>query len=229
MSARKSMTVRSYLHSSRKRAETVALLDSGATENFMNLSYAQWLGLPIKQLDRPRPVYNVDGSPNRQGQLKFFTDLQVQTGTRRTNMRFFLTDLGEHKIILGYPWFAAKQPKIDWAKGWIDHSQLPIIIRSPDAGRARFLPRTQIKSTRKEEPMFIARVEWREPPSMTQGPMSRTSTFCRTDYVRGIQLPDSDCLCFEGFNPLYGIWFSGSQYGTSISRLYAYKGCSIDD
>ena len=59
--------------------------------------------------------------------------------------------------------------------------------------------------------------------------MSRTSTFCRTDYVRGIQLPDSDCLCFEGFNPLYGIWFSGSQYGTSISRLYAYKGCSIDD
>jgi hypothetical protein len=83
-------------------------------------------------------------------------------------MRFFLTDLGEHKIILGYPWFVAKQPKIDWAKGWIDHSQLPLIIRLPDAEKARFLPRTQLKATCIEEPMFIARVEWREPPQPTQ-------------------------------------------------------------
>ena len=54
---------------------------------------------------------------------------------------------------------------------------------------------------------------------LEEGMVSRTSTFRKTDYVRGIQLPDSDYLCFEGFNPLYGIWFSGSQYGTSISRF----------
>ncbi len=30
-------------------------------------------------------------------------------------MRYFLTDLGDHKIILGYPWFVTAQPKIDWA------------------------------------------------------------------------------------------------------------------
>src|SRR6267378_4110924 len=53
-------------------------------------------------------------------------------------MRFFLTDLGDHKAILGYPWFAASQPKIDWKKGWIDHAQLPIIARAPNAGRATF-------------------------------------------------------------------------------------------
>ena len=51
ISARKSMTVRFYIHSITKRAESVALLDSGATENFMNLSYAKWLRLPIKQLE----------------------------------------------------------------------------------------------------------------------------------------------------------------------------------
>jgi hypothetical protein len=34
------------------------------------------------------------------------------------------------------------QPKIDWKRGWIDHSQLPIIFRTPDAGRARFTLRT---------------------------------------------------------------------------------------
>jgi hypothetical protein len=34
------------------------------------------------------------------------------------------------------------QPKIDWKRGWIDHSQLPIIFCTPDAAKARFIPRT---------------------------------------------------------------------------------------
>ncbi len=58
-------------------------------------------------------------------------------------MRFFLTELGEHKAILGYPWFAATQPKIDWKRGWINHTQLPIVFKAPDTAKARFLPRTR--------------------------------------------------------------------------------------
>ena len=42
------MTIRFYVRSIAKRAEAVALLDSGATENFMSLGYAWWLQLPIK-------------------------------------------------------------------------------------------------------------------------------------------------------------------------------------
>jgi hypothetical protein len=42
------MTVQIYLHSIVKRAKAIALVDSGATENFMNLSYAKWLKLLIK-------------------------------------------------------------------------------------------------------------------------------------------------------------------------------------
>jgi hypothetical protein len=43
-------------------------------------------------------------------------------------MWFFLTDLGEHKAILGYTWFTVVQPWIDWKKGWIDAAQLSIIL-----------------------------------------------------------------------------------------------------
>jgi hypothetical protein len=43
ISARKSMTVHFYTHSIVKRAKGVALIDSGATENFMNLGYVKWL------------------------------------------------------------------------------------------------------------------------------------------------------------------------------------------
>jgi hypothetical protein len=71
------MTVRCYLHSVAKRAETTALVDSGATENFLNLSYAKWLRLPIKRLVEPRRLFNVDGTENKAGKLQFYTNLQV--------------------------------------------------------------------------------------------------------------------------------------------------------
>jgi hypothetical protein len=41
------MMLRVFIYSRSKRAETVALLDSGATENFMNIRYAQRMELPI--------------------------------------------------------------------------------------------------------------------------------------------------------------------------------------
>ena len=43
------MTIRFTVHSIAKRADAIALVDSGATENFMNLTYAKWLRLPIKK------------------------------------------------------------------------------------------------------------------------------------------------------------------------------------
>jgi hypothetical protein len=70
----------------------------------------------------------VDSTSNQSGDLLYYTDLTVQTGDRWVNLRFFLSNLGENKAILRYPWFVAMQPKIDWKRGWINHSQLPIIF-----------------------------------------------------------------------------------------------------
>jgi hypothetical protein len=83
----------------------------------------------------------VDNTLNKAEQLQFYTDLQVRTGTKCTAMRFFLTDLEEHKAILGYPWFAATQPNIDWKRGWLDHRQLPVVIHVKDAQKAIFVNR----------------------------------------------------------------------------------------
>jgi hypothetical protein len=157
MSARKSMTLRVFLHLRFQRAETVTLLDLGATENFMSLDYAKYLHLPIKTLKEPRKLFNMDGTPNRAGDLKYFTDLTTRTGTKSTTLRYFLLDLGDNKVILGYPWFTAAQPKVDWAKGWIAYDQLPIVLRAPDASKARFLPwqslaRQGILIRKKQEP-----------------------------------------------------------------------------
>ncbi len=136
------MTVCVFIHLIAKRAETVSLLDSGATENFLNLEYAKWLHLLIKKMPYPCKLFNVDGSENKAGQLQYYTDLAIHTGSTSTNMQFFLTELGEHKAILGYPWFAAIQPKINWKRGWIDHTQLPIVLKAADAMKAQFLPQS---------------------------------------------------------------------------------------
>src|SRR5712692_5588164 len=153
------MTLRFFVHSVAKRAESIALIDSGATENFMNLKYAKWLQLSIKQMSESRKLLNVDGTENKSGELCYYTDLQVQTGTNHTNLRFYLTELREQKVILGYPWFAAAQPKIEWKRGWIDHTQLPIILRASNAKRAIFVPRQRnIPRERKENNYFLGRV-----------------------------------------------------------------------
>ena len=134
------MSIKVYVNTLNKRAETSTLPDSGATENFITTHYANWLHLPIKQLPRARKVCNVDGTSNRQGDITHFTDLEVQTGPKRVKMRFFLTDLGEQKVILGYPWSATMQPKVDWACTWIDYEQLPVVLRTSDNHKAIFTP-----------------------------------------------------------------------------------------
>jgi hypothetical protein len=133
ISNRKSMTLRVFIHSRSKRAKAVTLLDSGATENFMNIKYAQKMRLPMQRLTEDRRLFNVDGTQNKAGSLKYFMDITTRTGKKSTCLRYYLTDLGENQVILEYLWFASAQPRIDWAKGWIDYAQLPIVLRSDDA------------------------------------------------------------------------------------------------
>ena len=88
-------------------------------------------------------------------------------------MRFFLTDLGEQKVILGYLWFTAMQPRVDWARAWINFKQLSVVLWTSNAHKAIF---TQVKDkmlkvkasfknlakklqkTQSKEQMFITRV-----------------------------------------------------------------------
>jgi hypothetical protein len=60
------------------------------------------LRLPIKKPPYKQNLFNVDRTENKSTKLKYYIDLKVQTSTNKMWMRFFLTDLREHKAILGY-------------------------------------------------------------------------------------------------------------------------------
>lgn len=64
----------------RIRVESSALLDCGATYNFVHIDYAKRKHLPTKILKTPRKIINVDRMANTQGNIKYYTDLQVQQG-----------------------------------------------------------------------------------------------------------------------------------------------------
>ena len=78
------MTVRFYAHSENGQTVGEALVDSGATENFMQISYAKKLRLPIQDMLEPEMVWNIDETPNKMGAIKQYTDLNMQMGSNHT-------------------------------------------------------------------------------------------------------------------------------------------------
>ena len=114
------------------RADKNILVDSGATDNFIDPRLIRRLRLGTHPLEQARKIWNIDGTNNKAGLITNYVDLSVQTGQKQAKMRFLITDLGNKDLILGYPWLVNFEPKFSWKEGVIDVSYLPIIIRSLD-------------------------------------------------------------------------------------------------
>jgi hypothetical protein len=85
-------------------------------------------------------VQNVDGTPNKAGMLTHYLHLHVQLGEKEELMMFYITNLREDRTLLGFPWFAAFNPDINWTEGTMNN--LPIHIYSPTAAKQTLTPAT---------------------------------------------------------------------------------------
>ena len=56
----------------------------------------------------------MDGSPNKHGTITRATHLLVTQGNKRQQVPFYVTNLGDDRFILGYPWCQDFKPDIDW-------------------------------------------------------------------------------------------------------------------
>jgi len=52
----------------------------------MSLPYAKYLHLPIKMLAEPQRLFNMDGTQNQAGDLKYYVNMSTRTGTQRVNL-----------------------------------------------------------------------------------------------------------------------------------------------
>jgi hypothetical protein len=94
-----------------------ALIDSGTTENFIDYRTMIWWRLNTKDLWHPRKVYNMDRMENQGGIINKSCVLHVQRGERQITQQFYVTNLGQDHVILGYPWLQEFNLEIDWEEG----------------------------------------------------------------------------------------------------------------
>ena len=122
------MRVPVSLCTSYSMADKKALIDLGATNNFINPQFTKRMKLGTRKLPQVCKIWNIDGSLNKGGLLTDYIDLEVQTKNKCKLMCFLVTDLGGEDIILGYPWLAMFEPPITWGTATIDVSSLPIVL-----------------------------------------------------------------------------------------------------
>jgi hypothetical protein len=113
-------------HSFKGTQEHLALVDSGAMENFMDPATVKKLKLGTKKLKYPIPVRNIDGTNNRAGHITDYIDLIMTQGAKKVPTKFYVTNLGGDRAILGYPWLRDFNPDIDWPTGKLKGPQVKI-------------------------------------------------------------------------------------------------------
>ena len=99
-----------------KTVKMKALLDTGAGGKFIDQNFVQNQKIKMKNLEHPIEVFNVDGTPNKQGTIMKYTQLDLTINRCTQPHNLFVTGLGKQKIILEYPWFKQNNPEINWEK-----------------------------------------------------------------------------------------------------------------
>jgi hypothetical protein len=110
----KSILVPISLETEGRKANQQALLDSGATENFLHPKLIEQTGLKTRTLARPKKMRNVDGTLNGGKTIDQYVQMNIQHNGRTSLQTFFVAELGEDRAILGYPFLEAFEPKVDW-------------------------------------------------------------------------------------------------------------------
>ena len=100
------------LHSSIK-----ALLDSGATNNFIDPVIINRYSIATYKLPKPRIVRNVDGTKNNMGSMTHATNLKVRHNDYVIQLNFLIANLGGNSTLLGIPFLTAFNPEINCTDG----------------------------------------------------------------------------------------------------------------
>ena len=131
-----------------------ALVDSGATDNFIHPNFVARMGIHPKVLDRPRRIWNADSMENKEGMITHYLDLEVETKGIQKDMRFYITNIRKEDLFLGYLWLAAYEPRFIWKDTTIGEEALPVIICSINLTIPRLHP-TIAHTTLKELKLHI--------------------------------------------------------------------------
>ena len=99
---------------------TRTFINCGVDINCINYDFAWRNKIPLKRLEKPLLVNNVDGSPNETGMIKHSVILFIRMGGIIHKEEFYTIKCRKDNIILGLPWLNHVNPTINWVNKHIN-------------------------------------------------------------------------------------------------------------
>jgi len=106
--------VKIQLHGKKESVTINAMIDSGATEDFIDREVCHKHGIKMIKARNPREIYLADGKPSAMGPVTHLTKVPMDIGSHRELATFQVANLQNHEVILGMPWLKEHNPTIDW-------------------------------------------------------------------------------------------------------------------
>ena len=97
-----------------KATRNKALLDSGASGNFIHQGMVKELGLGLRTREQPQPVNNIQGK--RLGWITQYVKVTLEADNHQETMELDVIPLGTHGLVIGLPWLQKHDPTIKWGK-----------------------------------------------------------------------------------------------------------------
>jgi len=159
-------------------------LDSGATGNFIDKDFVHIKGISTRNTSRPIPVFNVDGSSNKAGQISEVVDAVLRYKTHSERTLLAISNLGKQSMILGYTWLKDHNPEVNWQTGEVQMNKCP-----PQCEGCCAIRKKQV-SQRKMEVRAVNVCRSEPPPEYAEdSEEDETSTWiCGVEYKLGDRL-----------------------------------------
>ena len=82
-------------------------------------------GISTQNVSCPIPVFNMDGSPNKAGQISEVVDVVLRYKTYSKRTLFTISNLGKQSMILGYTWLKNHNLEVNWQTREVQMNRCP--------------------------------------------------------------------------------------------------------
>lgn len=122
----------------------LALIDSGAEDNLLDMDLAQQLGCAIKELENPIPALVLNGEEFTKITRKSSPVTLTVSGNHTKELSFHLLSSPQRPVVLAHPRLKLHNPHIDWLAGKIRGRSLYCHSVCPRSARPASSPRDQV-------------------------------------------------------------------------------------
>jgi len=106
--------IRVQLHGQQELVITNAMIDVGASEDFIDKEICSKHGIETTRVKKPREIYLADRKHSTMGPVTPIARVPREIDSHQEMAIFQVANLKNHELILGMPWLQRHNPNIEW-------------------------------------------------------------------------------------------------------------------